>query len=29
MDVDWAENHDLATTFPDVLAAIQHNFSVW
>jgi hypothetical protein len=29
MDVDWAENHDLAAQHPDILAAIAANFTVW
>jgi hypothetical protein len=29
MDVDWAENHDLAAQHPDILAAIAVNFTVW
>jgi hypothetical protein len=29
LSVDFAENHDLASTFPDVLAAIAANFTLW
>ena len=29
MRTDYAENHDLAATHPDVLAAIAANFSAW
>ena len=29
MDVDWAENHDLALKEPAILAAIERNFSIW
>ena len=29
MDVDWAENHDLALENPEILEAIQRNFSIW
>ena len=29
IDTDFSENHDLAAAFPDVLAAIAANFTLW
>jgi hypothetical protein len=29
METDFYENHDLAATYPDVLAALEANFTVW
>jgi hypothetical protein len=29
MDVDYAENHDLAATHPNILKAIAANFTIW
>eukprot|EP00750_Incisomonas_marina_P002570 INCI1244.2.p1 GENE.INCI1244.2~~INCI1244.2.p1 ORF type:complete len:657 (-),score=87.74 INCI1244.2:42-2012(-) len=29
METDYAENHDLADTYPEILAAITANFTVW
>ena len=29
MDSDYAEEHDVSAQYPQVMAAIAHNFSVW